>query len=227
MLSAVRSTLPVAAAFVPLGLAFGVLVTHSGLDWWWATAFAAVIYAGSLEFLLLGMVLAVTPLASVAVTAFLVNFRHVFYALSFPLNRVPNLPAKAYSTFALSDEAFAVGVSPAAREWGQREIIAMQVCLHVFWAGSVTLGAVLGTLIPPWIVGLEFAMTALFLILGVEAFRVRRSVPTALVAVGCVIVARLVAPGQFLLVALGLFVVLLIIQYGWGRRRRSGEVADA
>lgn len=227
MLSAVRSTLPVAAAFLPLGLAFGVLVTHSGLDWWWATAFATVIYAGSLEFLLLGMVLALTPLASVAVTAFLVNFRHVFYALSFPLNRVPGLPAKAYSTFALSDEAFAVGVSPAARRWGQREIIAMQLCLHLCWAGSVTVGALVGTLIPTWIVGLEFAMTALFLILGVEAFRVRREVPTALMAVGCVIIARLVAPDQFLLVALGLFVVLLIVQFGWTRRRRGEEVADA
>lgn len=226
MLSALRSTLPVAGAFLPLGLAFGVLVTHSGLDWWWATAFATVIYAGSLEFLLLGMVLALTPLASVAVTAFLVNFRHVFYALSFPLNRVPGLPAKAYSTFALSDEAFAVGVSPAARRWGQREIITMQVCLHVAWAGSVTAGALLGTLIPPWVVGLEFAMTALFLILGVEAFRVRRDVPTALVAVGCVVFARLVAPGQFLVVALGLFVAVLILRYGWRRRIRR-EVVDA
>jgi predicted branched-subunit amino acid permease len=72
-----------------------------------------LIYAGSLEFLLLGMVLALMPLASVAVTTFLVNFRHVFYALSFPLHRIAGLPAKAYATFALSDEAYALATDPA------------------------------------------------------------------------------------------------------------------
>jgi predicted branched-subunit amino acid permease len=60
-----------------------------GLSWWWATVFASVIYAGSLEFLLLGMVLAVMPLASVAMTAFLVNFRHIFYAWRFRFTGSP------------------------------------------------------------------------------------------------------------------------------------------
>ena len=49
---AFRGCSGVGAAFIPLGLAFGVLVSHSGLPWWWAVVFASVIYAGSLEFLL-------------------------------------------------------------------------------------------------------------------------------------------------------------------------------
>jgi predicted branched-subunit amino acid permease len=63
---------------------------------------------------LLGMVLALRPLGSVAVTTFLVNFRHVFYALAFPLHRIAGLPAMAYATFALSDEAYALAADPAA-----------------------------------------------------------------------------------------------------------------
>lgn len=219
LLASFRSFLGVGIAFVPLGLAFGVLVSHSGLAWWWATVFAAVIYAGSLEFLLLGLVLAMTPLASIAATAFLVNFRHVFYALSFPLHRVRPLPAKAYSTYALSDEAYALAVAPEAKDWTRGQILSVQAFLQIFWVGSVTIGALAGTLIPDWVVGLNFAMTALFLILGIEAFRARRDIPTPLAAVASVIIAQLVAPGQMLLVSLVLITGFLIIRYLLTRRR--------
>jgi 4-azaleucine resistance transporter AzlC len=224
---AFRGCSGVGAAFIPLGLAFGVLVSHSSLPWWWATVFASVIYAGSLEFLLLGMVLAVMPLASVAVTAFLVNFRHIFYALAFPLHRVTGLPAKAYSTFALSDEAYALAINPAARDWGRARILFVQLFLQLFWVFSVTVGAFGGTLIPDGVVGLEFAMTALFLVLGIEAWKARRDVPTPVAAVGCVIVARLVTPGQMLVVSLGLFTLVLIARHFWMRRsRRPTEPAE-
>ena len=225
---AFRGCCGVGAAFVPLGLAFGVLVSHSGLPWWWATVFASVIYAGSLEFLLLGMVLAVMPLASVAVTAFLVNFRHIFYTLSFPLSRVSGLPAKAYSTFALSDEACALTINPAARDWGRARILFVQLFLQLFWVVSVTAGARGGILIPDSVVGLEFAMTALFLVLGIEAYKAGRDMPTPLAGVGCVVVARLVTPGQMLVVSLGLFTLVLIARYLWtGRASRHTESRDA
>ncbi|AMW14699.1 hypothetical protein A4E84_37665 [Streptomyces qaidamensis] len=69
---------------VPLGLAFGALVVQSGLDRWWAGLSAALICGGSFECLLIGMVTAAAPVASIAVAAFLVQARHVFCALSFP-----------------------------------------------------------------------------------------------------------------------------------------------
>jgi predicted branched-subunit amino acid permease len=65
----------------------------------------------------------------------------------------------------------------------------------------VTAGALAGTLIPDRVVGLEFAMTALFLVLGIEAWKARRDIPTPLAAVGCVIVARLVTPGQMVVLS--------------------------
>jgi predicted branched-subunit amino acid permease len=81
----------------------------------------------------------------------------------------------------------------------------VQLFLQLFWVVSVTAGALGGILIPDRVIGLEFAMTALFLVLGLQAYRARRDIPTPLVAVGCVIVARLVTPGQMLVVSLGLF----------------------
>ena len=102
-LTALRDTLAVGFGLVPLGLAFGLLLTQSGFAWWWAPLFSLLIYAGSLEFLAIGLLLALTPLAELAVTTLLVNSRHVFYALSFPLHRVRGPWAKTYSMYALTE----------------------------------------------------------------------------------------------------------------------------
>jgi 4-azaleucine resistance transporter AzlC len=206
--------LPVGLAVAAMGLAFGVLVTRSGLPWWWATIFASVIFAGSLEFLLLGLVTAVAPLGQVAAAAFLVNFRHVFYAMSFPLHRVPGVAAKAYSTFALTDEAYALTARPEAQTWSRARILGVQAFVHGCWAGSVTLGALAGTLIPPEVKGLDFAVTALFLVLGIDAFRARRDVPAAVVAVACALAAHLVFGEQMLVAAMAAFTLFLLAGYG-------------
>jgi 4-azaleucine resistance transporter AzlC len=116
------ATAPIGLAFIPLGMALGLLVVHAGLAWWWAPAFAAVIYAGSLEFLIVGLAAAAAPVGAVALTTFIVNSRHAFYALSFPLDRVKGVAGKLYSTYTLSDEAYAVAVSPAAAQWTTKPI---------------------------------------------------------------------------------------------------------
>ncbi len=202
-----------------MGVAFGVLVVHSGLRWWWASVFSGFIYAGSLEFLLLGLVLATAPLASIAVTAFLVNFRHIFYSLSFPLHRVHGPLAKAYSTFALSDEAYAVTASAAAQRFARRRILWLQVFIHLYWAGGATTGALLGSVIPASVTGLDFAVTALFTVLAIDALRARRDIRTAVLAAGCALIARCVFPGQLLLVAFVLFTGALLTRYALVRKK--------
>ncbi|MFJ7967334.1 AzlC family ABC transporter permease [Streptomyces sp. NPDC096324] len=99
--AALRDSTAVGLGFVPLGLAFGALCVQSGLDWWWAGLSAALVFGGSFEFLLIGLVVAMTPPASIAIAAFMVNVRHVFYGLSFPLHRVRGRLGRTYSTFAL------------------------------------------------------------------------------------------------------------------------------
>jgi 4-azaleucine resistance transporter AzlC len=218
ILHALTDSLPVGIAAAAMGLAFGVLVSHSGLAWWWATVFATVIFAGSLEFLLLGLVTALAPLGQIAVAAFLVNFRHVFYALSFPLHRVHGAAGKAYSTFALTDEAYAVTARPEAATWSRARILWLQAFVHLFWVGSVTLGALGGSLIPSDVAGLDFAVTALFVVLGIDAFRARRDIPTPLVAVACAVVGNVVFGDRMLVAAMGMFTAFLLAEYVVSRK---------
>ncbi|WP_171165862.1 AzlC family ABC transporter permease [Streptomyces sp. I05A-00742] len=218
---ALRDSGSVGLGAYPMGVAFGALVAHSGFAWWWASVFSGFVYAGSLEFLFLGLVPASAPLASIAVTAFLVNFRHVFYALSFPLHRVRGRLGKAYSTFALSDEAYAVTVGEAAQSFPSRRVLWLQVFIHFYWAGGARTGALLGSVIPDGIRGLDFAVTALFIVLAIGAFRARRDIPAPLLALACALVARFVLPGQLLLTAFALFTAGLLTRYAVTRKERA------
>jgi hypothetical protein len=141
VLSTLKLVAPVGLGLFPLGLGFGVLVIHAGLPWWWAPLSAGLIYAGSLEFLLVPMALAATPLLAVAATALVVNSRHVFYALSFPLHRVRGLLPRAYATFGLTDEAYALTAAPEAQTWTTRRIVVLQLLLQSFWVSGATAGA--------------------------------------------------------------------------------------
>lgn len=213
---------------LPLGLAFGVLISHAGLPWWCASLFTAVIYAGSFEFVLVNLALAATPLATVALTAFLVNVRHVFYALSFPLHRVRGRLAKSYSTFALTDEAYALTAGEEARSWSGRRILWLQAFMQLYWVGGATAGALLGSAVPDSVTGLDFAMTALFAVLALDAVRERRDdLPTPVLALLSALAARLLLPGQMLLAAFTLFTTALLARYAATGKRNGEEPTHA
>ncbi len=220
----VRPAAPVALGMVPLGIAFGLLVLHNGLAWWWATVFSAVVYAGSLEFLLVAMVATAAPLAQVALTTVMVNGRHVFYALSFPLHRVTGRAARTYSTFALTDESYAMTAGPDGQRWSSTRILGLQVLLHLSWVAGATLGGLLGTALPlDALHGLDFALSALFIVLAIDAYRAQPDLRTAALALACALGALLVLPAQMLLVAYGAFTVVLLVRCGLARRGERGR----
>ncbi|MGO3885512.1 MAG: AzlC family ABC transporter permease [Mycetocola sp.] len=217
-------------AMVPIGLAFGVLVTQSGLDWWWATVFASVVYAGSLEFLLVGLVSVMAPLSQIAVTSLLVNSRHVFYSLSFPLEKVRGRGARAYSTFAMTDEAYAITTGAIKASLSSARIIWIQIILHVLWVGGATVGALIGSALNVQIPGVSFALTALFTVLTIDAFRATRDIPTPIIALLSGAGASLAMPENMLLGGISLFTAATLARFGFHRlrvRRGRGTHDDA
>lgn len=209
----------------PLGIAFGLLVVQAGLPWWVAPALSIAGFAGSLELLLIGMVVVATPLATIALTTFLVNFRHVFYAFSFPLGIVKHPVAKAYSVYALIDEAYAV--TAASRDtWTPWRLVTMQLAFQSYWVGGGLTGVMVASLLPGPIHGLEFALCALFVTLTLDAARTRKQVPSILLAGMSFGLAVLVFPGQALFAALVLFLALLLGRYTLLRRTAGHDLTS-
>jgi 4-azaleucine resistance transporter AzlC len=223
----IRDSFSAGLGIFPLGIALGLLVVQAGLPWWLAPALSLSAFAGSLELLLVGMISAAAPLAAVALTTLVVNFRHVFYAFSFPLHLVRNRFAKAYSVYAMIDEAYAVSASLPAAQRSAPRLLAMQIASQTYWVGGGLVGVALGVALPAPIKGLDFALCALFTVLTLDAFRSRREIPSALLAAASVSVAFVVTPKVALLTALLLFVGMLVAYQALGSRRPARQTADA
>lgn len=213
----IRVSLAAGLGLFPLGIAFGLLVVNSGLSWWVAPALSVAVFAGSMELLLVGLLVAVTPLATIALTTLLVNFRHVFYAFSFPLNVVRHPVARAYSVYALIDEAYAITHADRS-SWTSWRLVSMQAALQSYWFVGGLVGVLAARLINAPIEGLGFALCALFITLALDACRTRRQLPPAVLAGFCFLVALVVAPHSALFVALLLFVCALTARHVMGEK---------
>lgn len=207
-----------------LGLGFGVVVTSHDLPWWLAPIISAVVLAGSVEFLLAGMLAASMPLAAIAATTFLVNARHLFYGLTFPLHLVHGRMAKAYSVYALIDEAYALVTTAPSDTLTGRKILTTQAGLHASWVTGSLVGALAGGAFLKDVPGIDFVLTALFVVLALDAFEADRDPITVALAVGAAALALLVSPSAMLLVAMCGFAVLLVGRHFVSRRK---ETVDA
>jgi 4-azaleucine resistance transporter AzlC len=203
-------TVSVGVGMFPLGVAFGLLVVQSGLAWWWAFVLGVTVYAGSMEFVAVGLLAAATPLAQIAATTLLINFRHVFYALSFPLHRVRGRGARLYSVYALTDESYALTASRSASTLSSARILWLQGFCQFYWVSGSVAGALAGRLLSIDLTGLGFTLTALFVVLAMDAVRVERDIAGPALAFLCALVALAVVPGQMLIVAMSLFVLTLV-----------------
>lgn len=101
---ALRVTAPVAMAYLPLGMALGAYASFLGFPLYVAPITAFLVYAGSMEFLLLGMIAGGAGVIQIATSTLLVNSRHALYAFSYPQHLLKNWFARIYGPFALTDE---------------------------------------------------------------------------------------------------------------------------
>jgi branched chain amino acid efflux pump len=220
-LLALRDTVPVAMGYVPLGAAYGVLLVNSGLAWYWATVSSILIFAGAAQFLSVTLLATRVPLVEVASVTFLVNLRHVFYGLSFPLRRIDGFLRRCYGAFALTDETYSLIAAKADEGLSGRRIHLIQVFSQAWWVLGSTVGAVASTALPGQIKGIDFALTALFVVLAMEHLAKRESRKSMGYGLVAALLAAVVAGGQFLTVALGLYLVAVLASWRRGARRRG------
>ena len=215
-----RDSMAAGLGMFPLGVAFGLLVVQAGLPWWFAPALSVAGFAGSLELLVVGLAAATTPLAAIAVTTLLVNFRHVFYAFSFPLHVVRNPFARAYSMYALIDEAYALTAATPGR-WTAPRLLSLQLSFQAYWVSGGIGGVLVAGLLPGPVEGLDFALCALFVTLVLDAARGSAQVPSLLLAGLSFALALLLVPGNALFVGMVGFVALLAGRHLLETRRRG------
>lgn len=208
----VKETWAVGLGLIPLGLAFGLLMSQTGFAWWWTPIFSTVIYAGSMEFLAVGLVTSGVGPVSALITGFMVNFRHIFYGLTFPRDEIRSPLGRAYSTYAITDESYAIVSARGNRPIGGVQVLAIQILCQLLWVIPGIVGAIAGTAVPDSVKGMEFALTALFVVLAWESFRNNMDFSLPLSALALAALAMVLAPAQILVIALTCYFILLVIR---------------
>ncbi len=160
-------TLPVMAGYLFLGMAFGILLKGKGYGTLWAAAMSLFIYAGSMQFVAAGLLAAAfSPVTALMVTL-LVNARHLFYGLSMlePFQRMGW--RKPYLVFSLTDETYALFCGlPAPVTQQERSVFFMISLLNqCYWVAGSLAGNLMGEWLPFDVTGIDFAMTALFIVI--------------------------------------------------------------
>lgn len=173
---ALRQTLPVMFGYIPLGAAFGVLFTQLPLSPWLGLLMSVIILAGAGQFLAVALLGAGAGVTEVAVATLLLNSRHLFYGLSL-LERFREAGiAKLYLIFGLTDETYSLLSSlprsgerddKAVRRNDQRLMLRITALNQLWWVLGTALGLAAGQLTFDSS-GIEFALTALFVVLGIE-----------------------------------------------------------
>lgn len=211
-------TIPVLMGYLAIGIAFGLMLQSAGWGVGWAVLMSLTIYAGSGQYLGVSLLAAGAALPQVAFLTLMVNFRHLVYGLSM-LEKFRGMGwRKLYMMFSLTDETYAllasaqapVGVNP------KNFYFAIALLDHSYWILGSVIGAVAGALIPIDTTGIDFAMTALFIVIAVEQWQTYRQHLPALLGAGATLLF-LVGLGQFfgqqqmLLVSLGVIVLALLL----------------
>ncbi|MCI8518284.1 MAG: branched-chain amino acid ABC transporter permease [Hungatella sp.] len=217
-------TLPVMVGYLFLGMAYGILMKANGFGFLWVLAMSTFVYAGSLQYV------GVTLLAGGAhpvygfLMGLMINARHLFYGISMlgKYRRVNRF--RAYLIFALTDETFSVVCSETVPPRLSREWVYLWISLlnQVYWVAGSLAGVLLGSLITFDTKGLDFALTALFVVIFTEQWKSRRDHVPALIGVVCSVGCVLIfGSGSFIIPAMVMILIVLSVPYIRGKKGRE------
>ena len=224
-----KHSIPILISFIPVGLAYGILMRTTGLNWVWTGACSLFIFAGSLQFLAVSFFAGGISILSVLLMALLLNSRHIFYGIPFIEQWSKYGPWKLFLIYALPDEAFSLHCSNTFDDGNEEHkkwsYIFEAMLILIYWVSLSIIGALLGSLITFNTAGIDFALTALFIVILIEQLKAseRYFLPAGIAAVSSVVCLLLFGPSGFILPSLMITVVLLMIFRGNTRETEENE----
>ena len=170
LICAFPKTIPIMAGFLFLGMSYGIYMRVSGFSFVYPMLMALTIYGGSLEFVAVTMLLGpFAPLQTLVMTL-LIQARHIFYGISMLEKYKGTGLKKLYLIFGMCDESFSINCSAEIPEDVDKGWFMFFVTLlnQSYWVFGATMGGLLGSLIPFNTEGIEFVMTAMFVVIFLE-----------------------------------------------------------
>ncbi len=207
-------SLPVLAGYVVLGTGFGILLRTAGFGGWWAFFMSLLIYAGSMQYVGVGLLSAGASVLNTFFTTIMVNARHLFYSISMIDRYKESGKYKPYLIFALTDETYSLLCTGEVPEGEDADLYRFLVSLfnHSYWVTGSVLGSLLGTVLPFSTAGIEFSMTALFIASFTgQWLKTKDHIPALTGLLGTLICLVIFGPERFLIPAMLLITLVLTL----------------
>lgn len=215
--AALPHTLPICIGFIVLGMSYGFLMRSKGFPLIYPMLMSLFIFAGSMEFVTVNLLLSDFNPLHVFFLTLMVNARHIFYGISM-LDKYKNCGwKKPYLIFAMCDETFTVNCAVTPPEDVDKGWFMFFVTLlnQIYWVSGATLGALLGYIIHFDASGIEFVMTALFVVMFINQWEETKEHTPALMGLGCSLLCLVIfGSSNFIIPAMILIVLCLSIGKG-------------
>lgn len=206
-------SIPVMLGYLFLGFAFGLMLQNAGYSYWWAFLTSMVVYAGSMQFVLVTLLSGGASLAYAAVMTLFINGRHIFYGLSFVEKFRRMGKAYPYMVFSLTDETYSVLCGLKVPDGMSEKRVSFWISLldQSYWIAGSVLGALIGQLVTFDATGVDFSMTALFVVIVLNQWMEMKEHRPALIGLGVGFGALLLLGAErFLLPALMVTMLILL-----------------
>ena len=208
---ALKDTIPVMTGYLVLGMGFGIVMCANGYGFLWSVAMSLFIYAGSMQYVAIGLFTGGVSLITVALTTLAVNARHLFYGISM-IDKYKNVgKTKPYLIFALTDETYSL---VCHTDYGKTYDFLVSLMNHFYWVAGTALGALIGSSVKFNTEGIDFALTALFITVFTDQWlSSKKHLPAITGVVLSVLCLVLFGADRFLVPAmLAITAVLLLIK---------------
>jgi len=203
-------SIPALAVYIPLGLAFGLVFTNQGYDWFYAPLMSAFIYAGAVQFVALSMLTENAGLFAILITTLFIASRNSFYGLSLLERFSSPWYKKIFLVFGLVDATYAILLAYKHPTEDLKFCLLVTFFVYVYWVFGTFLGAIFADLLPK-INGLDFILTSFFTALVINYFMIHRQLRPIIVPIVTSIIAYKIFPQYYLLIAITMCVIYLYL----------------
>lgn len=218
-------TIPVLTGYLFIGMAFGVMIQEKGYNFLWAMLMSLLIYAGSGQYIAVNFFAPGVSLFHVIFMEFMLNIRHIFYGLSL-LERFGKMGKKRlYMIFSLTDETyslfFVTKVPPEVPE--EKFLFAIALLDQSYWIIGSGIGALLGNMLPFDATGIDFAMTALFVVIMVEQWMEEKNRKSVVIGLLCGFICLLLFGAENFILPTMICIMVILLS---GRKILEKETPD-
>ena len=207
-------SVPILIGFFPVGTVYGLMMSAAGYNFLWSVAASLFVYAGSLQMLMISFFQSDMSILTIAVTALLLNSRHMFYGLSFIEKFRSYGGWKWFLIYGMPDESYSLLCSYVPREGVEEKWVHIfsTGLIWLYWIAFSVLGGLVGQLITFDTTGIDFALTALFIVILLDQIKsTGMNLPALIGGVSSMLCIIILGRDNFLLPSLAVTVLVLLL----------------